>query len=68
MDRYKLEYEMKKSNVSKSQMCEKLGISRSAFYRKCCGDSEFTLSEIQKIVSILSLDSPVDIFFAEKVS
>jgi ACT domain-containing protein len=68
MDKAKLMYEMSKRNVSIQDMCEKLSMSRSAFYRKCNGTSEFTQSEIQKIVDILELDSPMGIFFAEKVS
>lgn len=68
MDKAKLMYEMTKRNVSIQDMCEKLNMSRSAFYRKCNGTSEFTQSEIQKIVDILELDSPMGIFFAEKVS
>lgn len=68
MDSAKLEYEMKKKKISILQMCEKLGISRSAFYRKCNGYSEFTLSEIQNILNVLDLDSPMDIFFNSKVS
>lgn len=68
MDKAKLMYEMSKRNVSIQDMCEKLNMSRSAFYRKCNGTSEFTQSEIQKIVDILELDSPMGIFFAEKVS
>ena len=59
-----LEYTMKQNGKSISDMCEMLGISRSAFYRKCNGKSEFTQSDIQKIVDYLNLDSPVDIFFA----
>jgi DNA-binding NtrC family response regulator len=59
-----LEYKMKENGKSISDMCEMLGISRSAFYRKCNGKSEFTQSEIQKIVDYLNLDSPVEIFFA----
>lgn len=65
MDKALLEFEMKKHNISIGKMCESVGISRSAFYRKCIGQSEFTHSEIQKIVDILGLDSPVDIFFAK---
>lgn len=68
MDKAKLMYEMSKRNVSIREMCEKLEMSRSAFYRKCNGASEFTQGEIQKIVDILDLDSPMGIFFAEKVS
>ena len=59
-----LEYKMKENGKSIADMCEMLGISRSAFYRKCNGKSEFTQSEIQKIVTYLKLDSPVEIFFA----
>jgi ACT domain-containing protein len=68
MDKYRLEYEMKKNSITASEMCKKLGISRSAFYRKCNGHSEFTQSEIQKMVDILHLSTPVGIFFAERVS
>lgn len=68
MDKARLEYEMKKRGVSIADMCAKLGCSRSAFYRKCNGISEFTQSEIQTIVDYLDLDSPVGIFFTEKVS
>lgn len=59
-----LEYKMKENGKSISDMCAMLKISRSAFYRKCTGKSEFTQSEIQKIVDFLDLDSPVEIFFA----
>lgn len=68
MDKYKLEYEMKTRGVSIGQLCTDLGISRSAFYRKCNGKAEFTLGEIQRIVDYLKLDSPMGIFFADKVS
>lgn len=68
MDKARLLYEMQKKGISIQEMCEKLCMSRSAFYRKCNGISEFTQSEIQKIVDILDLDSPMGIFFAEKVS
>lgn len=64
MNKALLEYKMKEAGKSISDMCEMLGISRSAFYRKCNGKSEFTQSEIQKTVDFLNLDSPVGIFFA----
>lgn len=65
MNKALLEYEMSEKGKSISDMCEMLGISRSAFYRKCNGKSEFTMSEIKKIVNFLELDSPVEIFFAK---
>ena len=68
MDKAKLMYEMAKRGVSIQNMCEKLSMSRSAFYRKCNGITEFPRGEIQNIVDILGLDSPMGIFFAEKAS
>lgn len=68
MDKARLMYEMAKRGVSIKDMCAELDMSRSAFYRKCNGVSEFTQGEIQRIVDILNLESPMGIFFAEKVS
>ena len=63
MNKALLEYEMKKKKITINMMCEKLGISRSAFYRKCNGITEFTQSEIQGIIDYLGLESPTEIFF-----
>jgi len=68
MDKFKLEYERKKSGISIESLCKSLKMSRSAYYRKCNGKSEFTQSEIQSICDILKLKSPMGIFFTEKVS
>lgn len=64
MDKALLEYEMKKRGVSVDDLCKTIDMSRSAFYRKCNGLSEFTLGEIKSIISVLQIDSPVAIFFA----
>lgn len=63
MDKKKFEAEMKKKGIKINKMCEILNMSRSAFYRKRNGISEFTLGEIQKIVEVLGLESPIGIFF-----
>ena len=68
MDKFLLEYEMKKNGFSTARLCEEIGISRSAFYKKCNGKSDFTQSEIQAIVDLLHLESPMAIFFAKEVS
>lgn len=68
MDKFRLEYEMKSRGITIGQLCSALHISRSAFYRKCNGITEFTQSEIQRIVDYVGLDSPMGIFFTEKVS
>lgn len=68
MDSIRLEYEMKKRGVSVEQLCREVGFSKSAFYRKIKGKSDFTVPEVQKIVDYLSLGSPMGIFFAYEVS
>lgn len=68
MDKYRLQYEMKIRGITVEELCKDVHISRSAFFRKCNGISEFTLGEIQRILDYLGLDSPMGIFFAEKVS
>lgn len=68
MDRYKLEYEMKSRGITVNKLCNDLKISRSAFYRKCNGTSEFTLNEIQSMMDYLDLKTPMGIFFTMKVS
>lgn len=68
MNKYRLEYERKLKGLSVDQLCKEIGISKAAYYRKCNGKSEFTRKEIQIIVDILGLESPMEIFFTSKVS
>ncbi len=59
---------IKDKGMSIGDICKRLDMSRSAFYRKVKGITEFTQSEIAKICAILDLDSPMDVFFSSKVS
>ena len=71
MNKLKLEYEMKMKGITAAEMCNALQISRSAFYRKCNGKTEFTRMEIEEIIEILGIDKVEaleGIFFDEKVS
>ena len=68
MDKNRLEYEIKKKGMTIQGFCDRIGISRSAFYRKCTGEVEFTLAEINVILEALELSTPIGIFFAEDVS
>lgn len=65
MNYEKLREEMAKKGITVNMMCAELQMSRSAFYRKSRGKTEFTQSEIQHIVNFLELGSPMSIFFAE---
>lgn len=66
MNKNKLYYEMRERNVTVSELCDAINMSRSAFYRKCNGKSEFTLSEARAIVEYLGLDDPMEIFLMKK--
>lgn len=68
MNKQKLEARMQQCNISKTQAYQRLGISRSAFYRKLNGLSEFTLFEIRELMSMLNLKSADEIFFDKEVS
>ena len=68
MDRYLLEYEMKRQGVTAKQLSNFLGIDRSTFSKKCSGKSQFKQSEIQLIIDYLHIKDPMPIFFTELVS
>lgn len=68
MDRQKLLEKMAEKKISVGQMSKLLKMSRSAFYRKTHDISEFTLGECERIVEILGIENPVEIFFQQKVS
>lgn len=68
MDKELFEKAVSDSGLSINQIYKRLGMSRSAFFRKRKGVSEFTWSEIEKLVAILGLKSPVPVFFKEEVS
>lgn len=58
-----LEYEMAKKGVTTKQICKLIGISRSAFYKKKTGKSEFKRCEIKQIMDVLDINNPKEIFF-----
>lgn len=57
-----------KADMTYDDVAKSIGINASTLYRKMNGQSEFTRSEIQRICDVLSIDSPMDIFFTEKLT
>ena len=70
MNTRELKAKMALKEKSINQLCAALGISRTAFFRKTTGVSEFTQSEICTLRKELDLDDHETalIFFNEKVS
>jgi DNA-binding Xre family transcriptional regulator len=55
-------------DVSKKELAEELGINEATLYRKINNDGYFTRSEINKLIEVLRIDNPAEIFFAEKLA
>jgi len=65
-----LKAEMVRKDKSVDQLCAAIGISRTAWFRKVGGTSQFTQGEIQALRHELDLDDQqiMVIFFDDKVS
>jgi len=65
-----LKAQMVRKGKTVDDLCNALGISRSAWFRKVGGDSEFTQGEISGLRAELDLDDQQTglIFFDENVS
>lgn len=58
--------ERKRARLTVNELCEMIGISKAAYYRKVNGQSEFTLREIEALCRALKIRP--SIFFNNKVS
>lgn len=65
-----LKAEMVRQGKTTEELCSALGISKSAWFRKMNGTSQFDQGEISVLRSELNLDAQqtITIFFAENVS
>ena len=70
MNKRELKAQMIRKDKTVDQLCTALGISRSAWFRKVGGESEFTQSEIAALRFELELDDHLtaEIFFNCQVS
>jgi predicted transcriptional regulator len=56
------------AGMTAKELADKIGINESTLYRKINADGNFTREEIGKIVEILHIDNPKDIFFADNLA
>ena len=54
--------------MSQKQLAEAININESTFYRKIQRGGDFTRAEINRIINILNIEHPEDIFFTEKLA
>ena len=55
------------NGMTQKEVAEKLGMSQKTFYNKM-KKGVFGTDEGEKMVSVLSIENPADIFFANKVT
>jgi DNA-binding Xre family transcriptional regulator len=62
----KLEFDaqLARKGMKKNELAERLGMTYTNLYRKI-ESGRFTREEIGKIITLLEIDDPVPIFFAE---
>ncbi len=63
MNGRELKAQLIRKGISADQICTALGISRSAWFRKMRGLSQFTVGEIVGLRRELDLDDALTIFF-----
>lgn len=70
MNKTELKVQMLRNGKTADDLCAALGISRSAWFRKIGGESEFTQGEISALRRALDLDDQTTtlIFFNDAVS
>ena len=70
MNKRELKAQMVRKEKTVDQLCTALGISRTAWFRKVGGESQFTQGEIMGLRFELDLDDhqTADIFFNTEVS
>lgn len=68
MNKYLLEYEIRRHHLTIAEIAKKIGMGRTTFWKKCNGHSEFKQSEIAALIKCLDLENPSEIFFADEVS
>jgi len=67
-DKNKFKAQMVLVGITSKKLADELGINESTLYRKINADGNFTRDEISQLVSILRIDNPQDIFFANELA
>lgn len=70
MDVKELKAQMIRKDKTVDQLCAAIGISRTSWFRKVGGDSQFTQEELRGLRNELGLndEQTIEIFFSDKVS
>lgn len=67
-DKKRFKAQMILAGVTMKDLAEELGVDESTMYRKINLDGNFTREQINKLVQVLKIDTPMDIFFAKELA
>ena len=67
-DERKFRAQLVLADVSMKELAAKLGINEATLYRKVKQDGAFTRDEINRMIIILHISNPTEIFFADKLA
>lgn len=56
------------AGISQKELARTLGINEATLYRKIHRGGDFTREEINRMLKILKIDDPNDIFFAKELA
>lgn len=56
------------AGVKMEDLARELGVAPSTLYRKINNDGSFTRKEINQMISILGIENPSDVFFADELA
>lgn len=63
----KLKGKLKEEDYTQKEIADLLGITPQAFNAKINNRTQFTLSEVIKMINILRIDNPMEIFFTNNI-
>ena len=56
------------AGITVKQLAEAIGINESTMYRKINADGDFSRSEMNKMIDVLNIEHPEDIFFSKELA
>ncbi len=62
-----LKSEIVKNGLTQAELCKKIGMAHSSFIRKM-KNGVFTTAEAERLITVLGIQNPVDVFFATKLT
>lgn len=67
-DAKELQVAMIRKGLTYEKIAQLLGVAPSTIYRKIKNDGNFNRDEINRLIEILELEHPEDIFFAKELA